>query len=204
METWDFHIILCFFTFIFGSRNHPNISNWISGWARLGWRFRPLSFPTLPQTSRGCHAHPVGLMVIGGGGCRSRNTTGRHATFHLYSSQYLCYFSLLYSHSFCITPVCCVFWIQDKILTFFCSGYPYEDFRKIKLNLMWHLPTLNRLQLALYLLHKQVTSIASVDLACDFCPLGDPWLPPGGEADSRRQKKIGKMSGYQCGIFHES
>ena len=30
---------------------------------------------------------PIGLMVIGAGGAGSRNTTGRHATFHLYSSS---------------------------------------------------------------------------------------------------------------------
>lgn len=119
-------------------------------------------------------AHPVGLMVIGGGGARSRNTTGRHATFHLYSSQYLCYFSFCIPHSFCITPVCCVFWIPRQDLTFFCSGYPYEDFRKIKLNLMWHLPTLNRLQLALYLLWSRWRALLSMNLACDFAPLEIP------------------------------
>lgn len=87
MEIWVFHIILCF------------SSSYLEAEIILIFPTGFLDGPDLGQGSDHCPfqhylkppedvtAHPIGFMVIGGRGAGSRNTTGRHATFHLYSSS---------------------------------------------------------------------------------------------------------------------
>ena len=108
------------------------------------------------------------------------------------SVKYYCYFSFCISHSFCIIPVCGVFWLPTRF-SIFLFWLSYEDFRKIKLNLMWHLPTLNQIQLALYLLWSRWWVLLSMNL--QFRPLGDPVTSSG--RWSRFQEDRRRLARYQ-------